>query len=221
MTVARPRRPTLLVLAGVNGAGKSSVAGAWLRELALEYFNPDEATARLVRDGLDASAANAAAWEYGRRTLLRAIERGENHAFETTLGGNTIPALIRRACDSHDVTLWFVGLDTPEHHLARIRARVKRGGHDIPEAKVRERWNGARRNLIALMPYLHELRVYDNSVDHRSAAQAEPVLLLHLQRARIKAPGRRPLDETPQWAKPIVEAARQRAPRLVPRGHRD
>jgi predicted ABC-type ATPase len=204
---AAPRRPTLLVLAGVNGGGKSSVAGAWLREQALDYYNPDEATTHLRQQGLDAPAANAAAWEFGRRGLSEAIEHGRSFAIETTLGGSTIPALVHRATDSHDVTLWFVGLDTPERHLSRIRERVERGGHDIPEPKVRQRWDGARRNLIALMPRLFELRVYDNSREVRNAADARPVLLLHLKQGHIVAPPRRLLERTPEWAKPLVQAA--------------
>ena len=218
MTTARAPRPTLLVLAGVNGAGKSSIAGASLRASGLAYYNPDQATRRLRADGMDADAANAAAWAHGRQLLLDAIEHRVAHAFETTLGGNTMPALIRQACESHDVTLWFVGLDTVERHLARVAHRVRRGGHDIAPGKIRERWDGSRHNLIALMPHLYELRVYDNSAEHpRNVAGAQPRLLLHLQRGRIRAPTIKQLALTPDWAKPIVEAARQQAPgpRLV------
>ncbi|HST45129.1 MAG TPA: hypothetical protein VLK29_07885 [Luteimonas sp.] len=217
MSRATPPRPSLLVLAGVNGAGKSSVAGAWLRGQALDYYNPDEATALLKAQGVAAQDANAAAWAHGRDRLVDATVRRQAFAFETTLGGSTIPALIRRACDSHDVTLWFVGLDSPERHLARIAARVLSGGHDIPEARVRARWDGARRNLVALMPYLFELRVYDNSVEQTDATLAQPALLLHVQRRRIKAPTARVLRDTPAWARPLVEAARQLSPRLVAR----
>ena len=164
-----------------------------------------------------AREANAAAWTHGRDRLVEATTRRRAFAFETTLGGNTIPALVRRACDSHDVTLWFVGLDSPERHLARIAARVQAGGHDIPEARVRARWDGARRNLIALMPSLFELRVYDNSVEQTDPTHAQPALLLHVQRRRIKAPSAHVLRDTPAWARPLVEAARQLGPRLVAR----
>lgn len=200
-------RPTLLVLAGVNGAGKSSVAGAAIRSQGLDYYNPDEATTRFLATGMEPGEANAAAWHYGRRALERAIAQGRNFALETTLGGNTIPALIGKACDSHDVTLWFVGLDSPERHLARIASRVAAGGHDIPADKVRARWNGARRNLIRLLPGLYELRLYDNSHEQPDgAAAANPSLLLHWRDRRIVAPAASRFRHTPQWAKPIVEA---------------
>ncbi|MGH8086363.1 MAG: AAA family ATPase [Lysobacter sp.] len=200
----------MLVLAGVNGAGKSSVAGASLRSQGLDYYNPDEATARLREAGIGAGDANAAAWQHGRRALEAAIEQRRNFAFETTLGGNTIPTLVARACDRHDVTIWFVGLDSPERHLARVAARVMAGGHDIPADKIRARWNGARRNLIALLPRLHELRVYDNSHEQpEGAVAANPSLLLHWRGGRIVAPAAARLRHTPEWAKAIVEAARR------------
>ncbi len=201
-------RPTLLVLAGVNGAGKSSVAGASLRSQGLDYYNPDEETARLRAAGIVAGEANANAWQQGRRALEAAIAQRRNFAFETTLGGNTIPALVARACDSHDVTCWFVGLDSPERHIARVALRVAAGGHDIPADKIRARWDSARRNLMVLLPRLFELRVYDNSHDQPDgAAAANPSLVLHWREGRIVAPAASRLRHTPDWAKAIVEAA--------------
>lgn len=214
MTASAARRPMLLVLAGVNGGGKSSVAGVSLRSQGLDYYNPDEATAQLRAAGVAPADANAAAWRHGRHALEAAIARGDNFAIETTLGGNTIPALIARACDSHEVTVWFVGLDGPERHIARVAARVAAGGHDIPAGRIHARWDGARRNLIALLPRLHALRVYDNSHEQPGgAAAANPSLLLHWRDGRVLAPTAARLRHTPEWAKPIVEAARQLAER--------
>lgn len=208
---SRTRRPALLVLAGVNGAGKSSVAGASLRASGSDYYNPDEATERLHDAGLPTGEANAAAWLHGRRALEAAIASGTPFAFETTLGGSTMPMLIAKAADTHDVTLWFVGLDSAEQHVARVAARVADGGHDIPASKIHERWDSARRNVLALMPHLHELRLYDNSVEHAHAEDAEPALLLHVRESRIIAPPAHELRNTPDWAKAIVEAAHRRS----------
>lgn len=201
------RRPALLVLAGVNGAGKSSLAGVRLRAAGLDYFNPDEVTRQLRDAGTAAADANALAWREGRDRLQRAIAIRENFAIETTLGGRTMPALIGQACASHDVTLWFVGLDTPERHVARVAIRVAAGGHSIAARKIRERWNTSRTHLIALLPRLHELFVYDNSEEAGSAERAAPLLLLHMKKGRINRPRLGQLTQTPNWAKPIVEAA--------------
>ena len=89
-----------MVLAGTNGAGKSSIGGAALRAAGAEYFNPDEATRRIMtaNPGVSLEDANGAAWQEGRRLLESAIDTRRDFAFETTLGGNTITTLLERAC---------------------------------------------------------------------------------------------------------------------------
>jgi predicted ABC-type ATPase len=198
------------VLAGTNGGGKSSIAGAMFRQAGADYFNPDEAAARILAANPHISAvdANSAAWFEGKRLLERAIAERLDFAFETTLGGHTITTLLGKALAAGiDVRMWFVGLNSPELHIARVRMRVARGGHDIAEEKIRERYDRSRINLIALMPRLTELRVFDNSVDADAHAghAPRPVLVLHLAKGRIVATGE--LAKTPQWAKALVAAA--------------
>ena len=204
------RPPCIYVLAGTNGAGKSSLIGAILERQGVEFFNPD-AAARRIRErdpAISQTEANGAAWQQGRRLLERAITERLTFAFETTLGGATMTALLERAlAEGLEVRVWYVGLATPELHLARVRARVARGGHDIPEADIRRRFHDGRLNLVRLLPRLTELRVYDNSqeADPRAGRAPSPVLLLHLVRGKIAASC--PLGQTPQWAKPILAAA--------------
>ncbi len=213
-----PRAASIFVLAGCNGAGKSSVGGEALLRAGAEYFNPDEAARRIAAANrhrsppLSQAEVNSAAWSEGRRLLQRAIDERLDFAFETTLGGNTIPELLEEAAvRGIVVNVWFVGLATVELHLARVRRRVAKGGHDIPEAKVRERYRRSRENLVRLLPRLAALRLFDNSVDadpDRGAPPA-PKLLLDCRRGRIAAPARLSalLQHTPQWAKPIAAAA--------------
>jgi predicted ABC-type ATPase len=202
--------PCIYVLAGTNGAGKSSVGGAVIERRGVEFFNPDAAARRILQKhpGISQAEANSAAWHQGRRLLERAIAERLTFAFETTLGGATMTALLEGALAAGlEVRVWYVGLGTPELHLARVRARVARGGHDIPEADIRRRFHDGRLNLVRLLPRLTEVRVYDNSVEADPAAGAapEPRLLLHVRRGRIVASC--PLTETPAWAKPIMAAA--------------
>ena len=120
-------RPSIYVLAGTNGAGKSSVAGAAIRERGADYFNPDEATRRIVEanPGIALNEANSQAWLQGKRLLQKAVSNRLDFAFETTLGGNTIPALREHAHDAGlAVRIWYVGLEGPDLHVARVRARV-------------------------------------------------------------------------------------------------
>lgn len=203
-------RPVLFVLAGVNGAGKSSIGGHLLKAQGVDWYNPD-AFARALREatGCGQADANAQAWEEGMRRLDLALEGNASFAFETTLGGNTVPARIRLAAATHDVIVWFVGLASPEQHIARVALRVAAGGHPIPEAKIRERWPAALANLIALMPHIAALQVFDNSVDvARGKAIPDPVRVLEMAHGKVAWPT--DLDDlirTPAWAKPLIEAA--------------
>ena len=205
-------RPVLYVLAGVNGAGKSSIGGHLLTRAGLAWFNPDAFARELAAaTGCDQTSANAAAWTEGMRRLDAAIAQGQSFAFETTLGGRSVPARIRHASRTHDVLVWFCGLDSPELHLARVRQRVTAGGHDIPQAKVRERWHSAIANLIALLPHLAEVRVFDNST---SVAPGQPVPdptpVAVIQQGRLAWPAAddaAQLARTPDWAKPVLETA--------------
>ena len=207
-----PPRPFILVLAGVNGAGKSSVGGALLAESGLHWFNPDAYARELVaRLDLDVQQANARAWEHGRAQLERAIGERRNFAFETTLGARTIPALLAQASATHDVVMIFCGLSSPRLHLERVRFRVEHGGHDIPEAKIHERWTASRANLIRLLPVLARLQVFDNSApaDQRGIIP-EPRLVMDATGGAVlfpKADDAQALAETPAWARAIVQAA--------------
>jgi predicted ABC-type ATPase len=198
------------VLAGVNGAGKSSIVGATIRDKGGEYYNPDEAAREIIaaNPGLGQTEANAAAWELGRKLLERAIDQGLDFTFETTLGGNTMPGLLVEAAQRGiEVRIFFVGLDSAEAHIERVRQRVRAGGHDIPEADIRRRCRHSLINLVRLLPALTELRVYDNSAtaDPATGQAPRPVLVLHMERGRIVGPS--DLTSTPAWAKPIVAAA--------------
>ena len=204
------KTPTIAVLAGVNGAGKSSVAGGFLLKEGDTFFNPDTVAQqiRTLHPDIPLHLANAHAWQIGKSLLEQAIAGGRDYRFETTLGGRTIAQLLEKAARSgHRLRIWFCGLASPELHLYRVRSRVAHGGHDIPEAKIRERWNGSRENLIRLLPLIDHLRVYDNSADADPAAgrKPEPILLLEMQRGKITAPA--DLSNAPDWVRPVIAAA--------------
>jgi predicted ABC-type ATPase len=204
--------PVLYVLAGVNGAGKSSIGGHLLEREGLTWFNPDAFARELMAaTGCEQETANAHAWQEGMRRLADAVGNGLNHAFETTLGGNTVVARILQATQTHDVLIWFCGLSSPELHIARVKARVAAGGHPIPEEKIRARYPRAQLNLIGLMPHVANLQVYDNS----AAAAADgtvpdPLLVLEMENGRLIWPSHDDLEvlrRVPKWTKSILEAA--------------
>ena len=203
----KAKTPHIYVLAGTDGAGKSSIAGAMLIAECVEYFNLDDAAELILvaSPGITLAESQSAAWDEGRRLLERAINEHLDYAFETTLGGRTIPALLEKAAKAGiEVRIWYVGLTNAELHTARVHARVKRGGHDIPEERIRQRYARSILNLIQLMPRLTELRVYDNSgeADPHTGATPEPGLIVHLNRGKLLNVCE--LTSTPEWAKPIV-----------------
>jgi predicted ABC-type ATPase len=200
----------IYVLAGVNGAGKSSIGGAAFRASGADYYNPDETASVLTAANptLTHADANSAAWDEGVKLLKRAIAERNDFAFETTLGANTIPRMLAQAASQGiEIYIWYVGLSSPELHIERVQARVRRGGHDIAAEHIHRRFQHSPLNLIELMPHLPALRVYDNSADADPATgkTPKPKLVLHMVRGKIRNP--RDLEHTPDWAKPIVATA--------------
>jgi hypothetical protein len=149
-------------------------------------------------------------WVYRTPTLERAIQERLAFAFEITLGGKTVTRRLAEAAERGiKVLVWYVGLACPELHIERVAARVRRGGHSIPEETIRRRWNRSRLNLVHLLPLLRELRVNDNTEDADPSSGETPLprLLLHLRSGRIVGPA--DLSQRPDWAKPIVAEALQ------------
>jgi predicted ABC-type ATPase len=203
-------QPSIFVLAGVNGAGKSSIGETIFRAEGSVVFNPDTIALKIraLHPDISAALANGHAWSIGKELLEEAIGQKRDYRFETTLGGRSIARLLQSATrEGHLLHMWFCGLESPELHLQRVRSRVTRGGHDIPEEKIRERWNSSRENLIRLLPSLHHLRLFDNSIQADPATGQAPCprLLLEVKSRKITAPA--DLSNAPDWAQPIIAAA--------------
>jgi predicted ABC-type ATPase len=198
----------ILVAAGTNGAGKSSIVGEFLAANGGAYFNPDLVARELIQKGVPTDQANAGAWKLGFNALQRAISNSQDFSFETTLGGRTIARELHRAIKAGlKVYLWYVGLASPELHIARVSARVGRGGHGIPEAKIRERYPKSLANLVSFIGAAADVHVFDNSVESADGLpQAKRVF--RMRGRRIIEPDLETLMiETPNWAKPLIAAA--------------
>jgi predicted ABC-type ATPase len=119
------------------------------------------------------------------------------------LGGQTIARLLANAHDNGlRLRIRYCGLSDVELHIARVRARVRRGGHDIPIAKIRERYDASRNNLCSLQGSVDQLMLYDNSIeaDPASGALPQPVQLLHFRDGKTLSQA----PSMPNWAKPIA-----------------
>ncbi|MFT5176860.1 MAG: putative ABC-type ATPase [Gammaproteobacteria bacterium] len=199
------------VLAGVNGAGKSSIAGAAIRACGADWYNPDE-IARAMHEQFPQRSLeniNSEVWEQGRRRLDDAIRNNVNLAFETTLGGASITnSLLDAIAAGVAVSVWYCGLTSPELHIERVAARVARGGHAIAEALIRSRCKTSMRNLCRLARGLHQLAVHDNSTPLDERGRPDIRRVLHVVDHEI-----RHLDESmPAWAKPVAAVCLNQLP---------
>ena len=110
--------------------------------------------------GVSPEDVNALAWRIGFERLAMAIATHTSFAFETTLGGSSMTDLLLTAPSSGvALHIWYVALASAELHVARVRARVLAGGHDIPEDKIRTRYDSSRLNLLRLFPIASSVRV--------------------------------------------------------------
>ncbi len=159
--------PSLIIVAGPNGDGKSTAAPALLREtLGVTAF----VNAAVIAQGLSAFEPKRVAFAAGRIMLARIQElaqQGANFAFETTLSSKSfarwIRQLMRTGYQFHLVFLWLSSADMA---VQRVADRVRLGGHDVREAIIRRRYDAGLRNFFALyQPLGTTWRMYDNSND--------------------------------------------------------
>lgn len=203
-----PIAPRIIVAAGTNGAGKSSIVQPYIEGAAADYFNPDIYARTLVGGGMPLDQANGQAWAKGYDELVRAVEEGSAFAFETTLGGSSIAfQLMRALAFGRAVTILYVGLANVELHIQRVKARVAAGGHDIPEAKIRERYDGSRKNLLQFIGTAATVRVWDNSTESSDGQPLGAVEVFSVRGRELVLPEGVDPKSTPDWARPLLGQA--------------
>ena len=165
--------PQVIVIAGPNGAGKTTLAPFLLRDelRLLEYINADP-----IALGLSGFDPGSVAFKAGRIMMQRLHELAEqkrDFAFETTLAARSYAGWINKLrAAGYNFQLSFLWLRSTELAVQRVRERVRSGGHDVPEAVIRRRYDAGLRNFWTLyQPLADAWSVYDNS------AGGEPVLI--------------------------------------------
>lgn len=162
--------PQLWVVAGPNGAGKTTLVTQRLEKRAIDdtlvVINPDTIAQNLpLVDGrLDERKAGEAA--LGQRTQLIADRR--NLAIETTLSGHSALRFMRAAlAANYSITLVYVGVDSAELSLERVRSRVEDGGHAVPLDAIRRRHPDSLAKLPEALQLSNRAYVFDNSARKR------------------------------------------------------
>lgn len=157
--------PKLFIIAGCNGAGKTTASYSILPEMldCREFVNADE-----IAKGLSPFNPESVAIDAGRLMLQRMydlLSMDEDFAFETTLASRSYVKFIEQAqSKGYFVSLLFFWLPTPEQAIERVATRVNEGGHNIPSDTIRRRYFSGIRNLMALYtPICNYWVIYDNS----------------------------------------------------------
>ncbi len=160
--------PHLILIAGPNGAGKSTAAPILLRDFlgVVEFVNADA-----IAVGLSSFQPERVAIHAGRIMLKRLHElagRQANFAFESTLASRSFAPWISELKQNsgylfHLIFLW---LPSPDMAIARVKERVRAGGHSVSEDVVRRRYSGGLRNFFGLYrPLADGWSFYDNSAE--------------------------------------------------------
>lgn len=180
--------PVYTIVGGVNGVGKSSLTGA-LRAVCGNLgvvVDPDRLIAQC---GGDAYAGGQLAVQ----RLESALAAGADFTQETTLSDGYPKRLCRRArASGYSVRLFYVGLDTAEESLRRIRNRVARGGHDISADLVRARFAHRFADVAKILPYCDAADFFDNDNGFVPAAQ--------YRGGRFT-----PIGSTPAWLRELLQ----------------
>lgn len=159
------KAPRVIILAGPNGAGRSTSAPVLLRDT----FSVDEfVNADAIAQGLSAFRPESVALEAGRIMLNRLHELADKRAdfaFETTLASRTFaPWLKRLATTGYKTHLMFLTLPDADTAIARVASRVRLGGHHVPSSDIRRRFESGLKNLFRLyMPVLSSWQIFDNA----------------------------------------------------------
>lgn len=134
--------PRLYIISGCNGAGKTTASYSLLPEMldCKEFVNSDEFAKSL--SPFDPSQASIQASRYMLLKVRYLLKRNEDFAVETTLATRTLLKIVKAAQDAgYTVTLLYFWLNSPELAIARVKARVAAGGHNIPEETIRRRYH--------------------------------------------------------------------------------
>lgn len=157
--------PVLGIIGGCNGAGKTTLARELLPRLGLmRFLNADE-----IARGLSPLDPSLCAFRAGRLLLEEArslIQARTSFAIESTLSGKTYLALIREAkARGYRFHLHYLIIGSATQAVSRVDLRVSLGGHHVPEADIRRRFDRNRRHWIQdYLPLADEWGLWDNQV---------------------------------------------------------
>jgi predicted ABC-type ATPase len=158
--------PVLTIIAGSNGCGKSTLTSSARDKFQQTPVLDPDAIAKSIQEALRSNNSDI---EAGKQVLRRAeelIAERQSFTVETTLSGSTYLRMATRAKDAgFNIMVVFVGTVSVEINIGRVKARVKKGGHDVPEEDQRRRYPRTLANMKQLLPKADFAIVLDNSAE--------------------------------------------------------
>ena len=192
-------KPILIVIAGPNGSGKTTITSRLLKSEWLEdavYINPDNIAKEKYGDWNSPEAVINAA-QYCEEWREKCIKDKRSLIFETVFSSEGKVEFVRKALKAgYFVRIFFISTDNPTINSSRIAKRVMEGGHDVPITKIISRYIKSIAYCAEVTEEVDRLYVYDNSID---GVEARP--LFRLKKGQI---GKIYTDQIPKWAKNIL-----------------
>ncbi len=194
------RRPVLIVIAGPNGSGKTTITSKILKHEWLEgavYINPDQVAQDRFGDWNSPEAVMQAA-QYCEGEREACLRNKQSLIFETVLSSEGKVEFIRRAREAgYFIRLFFVSTNHPSINSSRIAKRVMKGGHDVPIPKIISRYQKSIVNCKRCTTLADRVYVYDNSID-----DADARLLFRMSEGQLF---KQYTDDIPEWASTILD----------------
>lgn len=188
-------RPVLVVIAGPNGSGKTTITSKILKHEWLEgaiYINPDQVAQDRFGDWNSPEAVMQAA-QYCEEEREACLRNKQSLIFETVLSSEGKVDFIRRAREAgYFIRLFFVSTNHPAINSSRIAKRVMKGGHDVPIPKIISRYQKSIVNCKRCAALADRVYVYDNSIDDVDAR-----LLFRMSDGRLY---KQYVEDVPEWA---------------------
>ena len=193
------KKPILIVIAGPNGSGKTSITSKILKHDWIEdcvYINPDNIAKDTFGDWNSSEAIFNAA-KLSTQMREDCINEGKSLIFETVLSASDKIDFIQRAKEKgYFIRLFFVGTESPTINASRIAQRVMEGGHDVPITKIISRYSKSIANCCVVSKIVDRAYLYDNSIEF-----AEPQLLFRAINGLIT----KEYSNINNWAEPILQ----------------
>ncbi|MEX0732465.1 MAG: zeta toxin family protein [Aquisalimonadaceae bacterium] len=157
-----PAPKQLWLLAGGNGAGKSTFHRLFLQPRGVQFVNADLIAKALNPSDPEGSSYDASVIAGHIREEL--LEHGISFCFETVFSHpGKIDFVAYAKSLGYEIILVMIHLQTPELNQARVAQRVSEGGHHVPTEKILSRLPRTLANVRAALPLANQARLLDNS----------------------------------------------------------